>query len=343
MHENTSGSSKQHYLFALLMFMSGLLIILIFLMVRSQADQTTTTLGVTNTAPTINAVHLSTSSSSGDLSQISVTDNANTTIYVWGDFTDVNGCAEVTNTPQGGIKAFLYNTTSTVGSTLDVNTSCTDGTDSADCYVSASSSPILQNNASDFCTFSGCAGGTDTDANYSCRFDVRHFATPAQSWAAKVLARDTNLVDLSESANSTSSLSTDTATLAALNAVDLGTGSFDYGALAAGETSVQENVTVANSGNSTIDFYFSGTDMTCSVGSGSIPVANIHVTSTQAGVPYADMDLVSSSPIAASPATQLVRRTAGAASTQSVYSRLFVPVSGVAGTCAGTLTIDVSA
>lgn len=341
MHENTSGSSRQHYLFALLMFMSGLLIILIFLMVRSQADDTTTTLGVTNTAPTVDSVHISGSAAVGDLATIGPADNVNTTTYVWGTFTDVNGCGEVTSTNSGGIKAFLYNSTSTEGGLVDVDYSC-GSTNRQDCYLSASSSPTFGPLTSDYCTFdpAECTGGTDISGTYSCRFDLTYYATPAQTWTAKVWAIDRNA---SENATS-SAAGTATATLAALQAIDLNGASFNYGSVAANANSAEQNVVVYNSGNSVTNFYYSGTDMACVLGSGApagtIPVASIHVTST-ASVAYASMDALTTSPVADSKPVALARRTAGAASTQAVYSILNVPnSSGIAGTCTGTMTIS---
>jgi len=307
-----SNESRQHYLFAVLLFIAGLLIILIFLTVRSQADDTTSSAAVSNATPTIDSVTIATASEGADVDALTLTAGSTKTVYVHGAFHDDNGCAEVTAAAQG-VKSILYSPLT--------NQAC--NTDGADCY---------QNSGGVTCTYGGCTGGTDTDGTFECSYALQYYSDPGD-WTAYVTASDGTATS--------SAHSTNTSTIADLAGVNL-TGTVNYGAIALGAASTidaNETVAMANQGNVTSDFRFSGTAMTCQVG--TISVGQQHYATGISGITsstaFADLYPLTGS--ASTVTHDLVKSTDGGASATSSYWQVTLPSNGIAGTCSGTLTI----
>ena len=99
-----NNSERLHYAIALGLGVVGLLIILIFVSIRSQADTTTSSVVVSNTTPTIDAiigvgsVSTTVASTFTPIAETNVTSNSmSTTFYAKFDYTDANGCTQVSN------------------------------------------------------------------------------------------------------------------------------------------------------------------------------------------------------------------------------------------------------
>ena len=197
--------SKTHWIFALLLGIAGLLILLIFINVRSKADGTngtSSTAALSNAAPYLTAVQTCTNANDPGTSAVCSTganpssytvaecsdiggtctgDAAKTYIRVTGNYTDPNGCSEVTArtaSPWDAITILIA--TSSGNGTLDngingVNywsigaTGSTDGT----------------------CTFSTCATGV-TDGTFNCKVALRYNMEPdtTNHWRAWVQLND---------------------------------------------------------------------------------------------------------------------------------------------------------
>jgi len=307
-----SNESRQHYLFAILLFIAGLLIILIFLTVRSQADDTTASASVSNATPTIDSVTIAESTGGADSDAITPVAGSTKTVYVHGAFHDDNGCAEVTAAAQG-VKVLLYSP----------NTTSSCDTDNADCY---------ENDGGVACSYTNCAVGTDTVANYECQFALQYYADPGD-WTAYVTANDGTATSTADSSNTT--------TLAEITGISL-SGSINYGGVSLGGTSTigtGSTISMSNKGNVTEDYRFSGSNMTCDVG--TVDVGQQHYASGLGGInsstAYASLYALGSS--ASTVQHDMAKATASAQSTTSSYWQITLPSNGVSGTCTGTITV----
>ena len=319
MSERTEGrSSLHHYLIAILLGVAGLFIILIFVSLRSQADTSSSSATVSNQAPTIDTVTVNSASSGTGLSTLTLTENTTTTLYVYGTFTDNNGCSEV----SGSGTAVITPTITVLGTT------CTASTDNNEnyCYLMGGSptSRWYTNN----CTISNCDGGTDVAGSFLCSYGIWHFASSTDSysgsWGAGVAANDGTV---------TSAVNSNTTfEVGSLTSINV-TSSIDYGALALGAQSTTGTIRITNTGNNNrTDIIVYGTAMTCTVG--TISVGQQVYTSSSLITPTQTLSTVSTS-IGLSVRKQIVSTTEQASST---YWKLTLPSSGISGTCTGTLT-----
>lgn len=319
---STAGGSKAHYVVGLLLFITGLLVILIGISLRSQADNSSSSASVNNIAPTVDTITISESTQGNSASSINVNENSDKTVYVHGQYTDNNGCSEVSS--QGNYSLVLYRSGVTNGA------SCT--ADNASCLNSATT-----NYGCNFSmTSNPCSGGTDTTADYQCSVPLKFFADPtdagsysAQNWIAKIVVTDNS----SATDNKTATMETNT-----LTALDV-TSAINFGALALNAsttlTSAAGALTVTNTGNNNaLNIGLSGTDMACSVG--SIPVAKLaYTTGTWNGFYGNYSKYLSGSNVSAGMAI-----AKGAASTATTYWGLHLPSSGLSGSCAGAITFN---
>lgn len=295
-----NSESKQHYLFAILLFIAGLLIILIFLTVRSQADDTNTSASVGNAAPSVGAVTIAEASAGAQANTINLSEGATKTLYCHAEFIDNNGCDEVDS--GGNIKAVFYSD----------NTDANCDADDADCYI--------VEGEGNGCTVSACAGGTDTTATVECQTDVQYYAD-ATDWTCQIQVND---------ASATSTASFATTTINACVGLAITGGPINFGTVALGATSNEQSITLNNTCNSIIDADASATDITCDVG--FIEDALQRFSLSQ-GAAYNTMTAMSSSS-----QTVDLNIPVGLNENDIVYQMLQLPNSGVGGTCSGTQT-----
>jgi hypothetical protein len=316
---DSSATSRQHYLFALLLFMAGLLIILIFLTVRSQADDEQTDVGINNNAPTVESVHISDRVTSNNISEIVVTDNETvpSSTYVWGEWHDDNGCSQVT-ADEVGIEVVFY--------ASDENINC--DADIQNCYKAATTT-------AGNCTLAGCAGGVDTDGTYTCELvDASTFPFHATqgTWTAAVTMYD------NQASTNTSEVVEDTITVNELMALTP-SGDLDFQDQALGATTGDKTLTIANTGNTTIDWYAYATRMDCTVG--YIATSSLHYdlstgTGFWAMTSSTDSDTV---PGGERINVDLARRSTALASEDDLSFKLKLPADGISGSCTGNVAI----
>lgn len=304
-----SQEGRQHYLFAVLLFIAGLLIILIFLTVRSQADDTESSATISNATPTVSAVTVATASAGSAVATIdSITEGSTDTVYIHGTITDQNGCEDITGANQG-VKMVFYGP--------GTNAACDQ--DTADCFI-ADDGGVYTNS----CSTAGCSAGTgDTDLTFECQITAQFYSDPGE-WTVSVTANDGTV---SSSANTAT-----TSTVAELVGLNLGSG-IDYGTLAVGATSASDvSLSVENYGNVELDVNYQGTQMTCDtlyIATGS---QKYHLTADTA---YGSMVTLTEDDVIAQ--HDLAKRTQGSASSENSYWKLNVDA-GVEGTCTGTVT-----
>ncbi len=323
--EPMGGSNKSHLIIGLLLFIVGLLIILVAVSLRSQADDSTSSSTVNNQAPTVDSITLSATSGGSSAASLDMNENSTKTAYVHGAYTDNNGCSEVAT--GGSFTLVLYRSAVSNGS------SCT--RNDADCLRSSTTGYT--------CNYSSlpantCAGDTDVTANYECSVPVQFFADPtdsgsysAQNWVALITATD------SGSLAGTNSATTEVNTLTALNVGS----TISFGALALGATSSEVALTVTNTGNNNaLDVQTSGTAMACTVGTITLASEKVKYSSST-GQAFGSMTALTGS--AASLRISLTKSVdGGSASNTSTYWRLQLPSSGLSGSCSATVTFTAA-
>ncbi len=174
-----NNENKFHYLTALLLGVVGLLIILIFVSLRSQADDTTrlaeTT--VTNTAPSVGDITLTGGLYAGGtmdpaLGPANVTSDTNSDLTVTFDYTDLNSCMTVD--VDGSFFVRLNKSGESCGASQ---------TDYDTCYEEDTTA------AGTFACTDDCQDNDDTAATVECVFPITHFAEPG-AWDVTVAVVD---------------------------------------------------------------------------------------------------------------------------------------------------------
>lgn len=311
-------SSLHHYLIAVLLGVAGLFILLIFVSLRSQADDSSSSATVSNQAPSIDTVTVNSLSSGAGLTTFTLTENTTTTLYVYGTFTDNNGCSEV----SGSGSAVVTPAISIIGQTCSASTDNNEKT----CYLMGGN-PATRWYA-DNCTLSNCSGGTDVSGSFLCSFNVWHFASSTNNYSADWVA-SVNASDGSLTSSQNSATTFDINSLTAINV----TANIDYGSLALGATSTVKTITITNTGNDlTTDVTLYGTAMNCTVG--TIAVGQQAYTSSTSASPATALSTASTS-VGLSMRKQTVSTTAVTSNTRWM---LTLPSSGLSGTCTGTIS-----
>jgi hypothetical protein len=287
--------------------------------VLSRADTVSQTGSVTNDDPSIDSITISESSLGSADSSLTLTENANKTIYVHGTATDNNGCEDIDDTASATWGARLYRT--------GVGNNCTASDNN--CYTITPANEDI----------TGCsAGGSDLNVVYEFDFDLKYFAdaTDAGSspdfssseWTAGVKVTDNN--------NGDSNFATTTAEVATLKALNV-TSDKSYGEVALGATSAEQTLTITNTGNDddldpTIE---QASTWSCTIG--TIPQDQLHWSDTSSFA-YADATSVTSSAVDLNDAS--IEK--GAGGTHEIYTQLYISTTGVGGSCTSTLTFTAA-
>ncbi len=185
--------SKTHWIFALLLGIAGLLILLIFINVRSKAvdvNYTSTTASLSNAAPYLTQVSTCVTDPGGssncgaNVTSFTPTECTATNgtctgsagdyvIHITGSYTDPNGCSEVTGASSGQGMSLLEIATSTANCT-------TYGNNGLNCVKYSN---LNTGSGTGSCSFSSCTGAT-TDGTFNCTFPIRYNSEPTASWLA---------------------------------------------------------------------------------------------------------------------------------------------------------------
>lgn len=350
MKEKDTSTIHVHYLIALLFAIAGLLVILIFVSLRTQADDATTQAEIDNQGPTVNNVTISTSSQGAAAASINLTELATTSVFVYGDFSDSNGCVDVTD--NGGVSMQFFRSGvsgSLQHANMGVYPDLHEEYDPLSVYVASSVNSQLAGNATSTCSISDCSGGADTDADFECEVHVEFFADAtdagsapdytAEDWIAEVAVADDFNGTAANAGNASS-----TAEVNTLLALDLSSGStIDYGSLSLGATSSPVTLEIRNSGNdNALDLQVYGTAMICNIG--SIPTSSQRFSGTTSE-DFADLDfaLSGSSTDPNSLSTNYTKQQDHATpATDDMYWAVQIPATDVGGTCTGTNTLQAA-
>lgn len=321
--------NKMHYLMALLLGIAGLLIILIFVSIRSQADTSSTTTTVANVDPVITISNISQEAQYGAAASSLVTvEETSTGTFVYGTISDSNGCADIDTL---SFDITMYRSGVTDGH------ACT--ADDQNCYNTNSSGYT--------CSFEGnsnaCDGGTDTDLAFGCTFYLQYFADPtdasANTYSAQNWIVSTSVADYSGGYDDAST----TIELVQAMGIGLDNSSYSYGTLAFGGTSDDVPIDLRNTGNdSDQDIRVSSTDWTCSV-LGTIDVGNLKwAINTTTPPNYNSMTAFTSG--GETVQLNLAKKTATTdLTTATVHTRLQLPSSGLGGTCTSNVVVEAVA
>lgn len=318
----------------------ALVVLVYFLAVQSQTDDSTHTAGVSNQAPTVEnvLVSMSTPTGGGDGLESSYgTGEALTTVgpvseetqwnfYIYGYYTDNNGCDTVT--AASSFDAAFYKKTLT--------SSCTP--DQADCHQ------ITCDEANT--TVSACGGGSDLVGQYLISYPMPYYAVStngadstysADTWQAWVEITDTDASPLADTQTSAD------IEMGTLTAFDFDTASINYGDVALGANSAEQTVVFEQTGNITLDFEQTSANagMVCD-GLGTIPWANVLLTDTSGDYTTAPIAMKATGAGTATIDMDLAVWDNGTASqpTESWYFRLTMPSTGVRGDCSNAITFS---
>lgn len=322
-----------HYFITLLLGVVGLLIILVSVSIRSQAETVNTSATIDNQVPSVDSVTVATSSNGANLdgSILTPAENSTRTIHVYGTYTDNNGCDEVSD---GGS---LFAQLSRNGI---ATTTCQTGSanNPLNCYVAEENASSSLHGPGLNCVISNCSGGTDVQANYACTIPVHHFvdATDSSTYSAEMWRSYVSVADQSAAPQTKNGIAFEVATN---NAIDAGA-NIAYGSLALGATSASDQtLAVTNTGNKNgSDILISGSSMSCTEGT---ITAGKHAYATTTGVAYGSKRTLSGDATAAgmSIKKQIASTTAA---TSNTYWMIQLPSSGLSGTCSGSITVTAN-
>ncbi|MFH1292424.1 MAG: hypothetical protein ABIH87_04490 [bacterium] len=324
--------SKYHYLLAAVLGVAGLLIILIFVSLRSQTDEETVTgtATVANASPTISSIEMGTSAGDTSLtaSGFALSEGATSSArFLSVLFTDNNGCDEIA--VDGETVMSYYN------SSLIALTGCDSvGERNLDqCYYFDGE----DNNGGDAnvsCSWSDCTdGGTDTTGIYACQFDIPYFADEG-TWIVQATVTDGGTL------TGANNLDKDIPLLRALNLSDH---ELDFGNIALGAISAEQTITITNTGNEgDLDLQIQiPADFNCTASDVNLLSTAFYAgTSSDPGL-TGFTALASSAPVGFG--TNLEDRDVGnPPPNTSTLFKIQMPSTGVAGTCTGTIELNGS-
>ena len=336
--------NKIQILVAVMLGVAGLLIILIFLFIRSQSYTTTeSVMPVDNIFPTFESFQIGTTPGGNEVlnasptSSINLTEGSATTIYVNGTIQDLNGCEDVDSKDSDGILA-ISTPSNYVGGLSNILPNPTST------YASLLASRGGGSNDFGICTFSNCAGPSDVDVDFECVFDYEHQADSTTTntpkgigeslyWITRAQVRDVALTK--EGVDGVWSTSTFEMNL--LTSINVES-SVDYGSISFDTTSTEQTLVIKNTGNdNTTDIVIVGADMLCTTG--VIPVWQQRYDLLPGTYGTALVD-VTTTPVDANLAKEQFTATAA---TVPMYWDLFVPTQkdgdSVSGICAGTTVL----
>lgn len=272
------------------------------------ADNSTTSVTVSNAAPAVSAVTLNGGSA------ITLTENATTAVAITATITDSNSCEDVFT--SGTISAVIYRTGVTASS------SCTN--DPRNCYQNITLAEVDNT----------CNGVADTSGDAVATGSIWYFADPTdtsssysgQGWTVAVTATD---------GSSASASSTAVVALNSLYALNV-TASITYGSIAAGASSTADQIaTSTNTGNFKIDNEISGTDMTA--GAFTLVATNQKFGTSSAVHPDLTYTL-STSATAINLDVPVAVTSTSPTSTATTYWRINIPNGSRTGSYSGTNT-----
>ena len=237
---------------------------------------------------------------------ITLTEGGTKTVHVTATITDYNGCEDLDHATVAVYK---------IGTTC---ASAVNG-DNDNCYFATV--PIT------------CSASNSYSLDKT--FDIYYYADNSADWQATIIPSDKTPAD---------GIPYDTASVAINPLQALSVTALDYGTLSPGAKSTGDTHTtsVTNTGNTTIDFYLSGTDLTGGLGTiGSIPVANQKYGLASFEFDTGGTALTSDVPGNAAGAN-IAKATQPPGAGTPVYWQISVP-NGVKGALSGTTTFTVKA
>ncbi len=337
--------NKSHYLIALLLGVVGLLIILIFVSMRSVAEEQAgiASATISNTAPTGAGLTITGAAyAAGAYSPTEGPSNAGTsdtddTVTVKLSFTDANSCLEVADEGQIVIALARNGSEGPIPTTCDAQTE----TDFDDCIAMTADLGVYTDG--DYTCTDNCSSDTQTNATVSCVGPFKHFMD-VTNW--RVYGSVTDGTGATTSA-------TMTFTVSGLTAIAVLDTSLDFGAMALSATSSANAVTtrIRNTGND-VDMAiqaYAAANLDCSGSAVDINKNSLKI-STSTNVGYESKLFTMGASAAGTGALvddqDVVFGTetwtnfdVDSSAIRKLYFGLQIPATGVAGTCTTTVTV----
>ncbi len=341
----------------LLLFITGLLIVLVGVSLRSQADaeNTTTAVGITNATPTVNTMlfgYATNTEPNPTISAFTLEEASTKDVHIFGTYSDENGCEDVS--ASGTMKLVFYRTGSAATSTATTGL-CDAGANMRYCYDDTIGSPAYVSSSN---VGSSCTGGTDTTATYDFALKVKFYADPtsgsgtdtefaSETWGVHVYAVDAAY------ATGTRWSSIEMNDLTALTLLDstiqFGTLAVDAETISTSNGDTAKMVAAQNSGNrNMLDVGLSGTALTCSLGTIAVGQVKYATGTYDSGLTYTTYPgtLSSGSAVSAGFYLGIARGAEGVETGETVSTNthwgIKIPT-GVSGSCAGTITFTAQA
>ena len=303
---------------------TSILVLILGLTLYIGAVHETEAATVSSSASVTNVVPSASSASLNGASDVTLSANANKTISATVTITDNNGCEDVDT-----VNATLYDTFEAVSNSPSnlrnrtINTSCSSNSD---------------------CT----AGGSDLTVTYTCNFTMVHFANPTDAGSNHSTGIWTvNVTPYDEATGTSTTATQEINTLTAFTA----TSSLAFGELAldADTGSTNTNATVTNTGNEQLDMQldaFGNTDgdgfaMNCSLGNVTVSLMQY---SSQTFLYNKTSNVAADGINMTDTATELNLDVAqGSEATRAPIEDIAfgfgLPLTGVGGSCSGTVTV----
>lgn len=341
----------RYMLTILLLGIVGLLIIMLFVSIRTQGDSTndqTTTTTIANEAPVVSGFELRYLTSSGDpvnaANDFVTGDGESKRLHANFTITDANGCNSVLRDIPSYTGAFMIG----VGKADRIATSsfgdaCDDGnseeSDNDECIQDYWTGFVTDKNTWTCTETEACSGALDNSATINCYTDIPFYAD-AGEWIGYLTVQDDAWAQSSAEVPFT---------MPVLSALDINNNSIPYGVLTLGATSTELAVTITNTGNDTLQPRASQTDFVCDTGG---IVASATRVSSSTGLTYANMTQAFSNTLADVGGFTIDDKNEEGAggyggdeesNTSTLYLKLQVPTTGARGSCTATTTFQASA
>lgn len=316
----------QRWLLAVLMLVAGVLIFMNLFLLRSRADNASSSASVNNEVQVISTIRMcqTRGCSTSYTGTLTPTESSSVTMYLEATYSDGNGCLDVASSTNSN-QASLYRESVTCTASANF--------DDRKCYGK-------EWNKNGVCNTTCSADGTI--GTMSCAFPIwwNADATDGGTYESQKWVGFLETVDMGSSSQTSS---TPTFEIGTLNALDLSAASVNFGSIALGGTGSDQTLNIINTGNNNaLDLTLLATNMSCDK-VGSINATNIRMA-TNADVSYVTKGLsaftfsTSNQNITTFDLLKSITTSTATRASSTVYLQLGLPSSGVAGTCTGTIT-----
>lgn len=337
---SNSKQGSAHLVYGIAFTIIAVAAVIALILTRSSADDSSSSVTITNEPPTIDNMTISTSEYGSATTTLWLAEGVTPTdLFIHGKASDTNTCQEIDDPSLFAIagnwefSVFLATVSNTSTCTEDIDT-CR-RTDNVSTTLGNSNSPNAGSDGG------ACTGASDTSLNYQVKYHMPHYSQPTDTDSSSSDTTWAGVVKLKDDTAAEEITSSTAFELGGLLAMELTTG-VDFGTMPLASstgTKGRQTLGIGNTGNRTLDATKSGGTVSCSGGTFNFSRVYFNVTESEFGLASGVHRNLGTTGSTTMSLGLTKRDTSSSSSSTQLYLAIHTPTSGVRGTCNGTITL----